>query len=79
MSESPVKLLDSLMYGIKKTEDEEVVVLAQVLSPLHTPILCPLNQLLLSSTSIQHQFSAMVGNSYLRAGSQSQWVPRVSW
>ena len=30
MSESPVKLLDQLMHGFKKLDDEEVVVLSQV-------------------------------------------------
>ena len=30
VSESPVKLLDQLMHGFKKLDDEEVVVLSQV-------------------------------------------------
>lgn len=30
VSESPVKLLDALMHGVKKSQAEEIVVLSQV-------------------------------------------------
>lgn len=30
VSESPVKLLDALMHGVKKSQGEEIVVLSQV-------------------------------------------------
>ena len=32
MSDSPVKLLERLLHGQKKTEDEEVVIVSQVLA-----------------------------------------------